>query len=182
MRRSTGHAIEFDASDLEQGHAIVGRNGERLTHTIVGVDVLLDIERGSGHARAQRLDHGIASDEHLAPVLAGPRGRCPLGRLLLSGTRAPGGRVLRPLLRLRGRPLALERLAALATGAHGHALLRALLAHGPLALGIACHQDSSASDQRAPAGVSSTRIPEEANPSRRASATAKSLRSRAACR
>ena len=91
-----------------------------------------------------------------------------------------GGRTLRP------KPLALS-----STGTDDGALLRARAALGTLALTVAGHQDSLSSSgtaasaatvQRGPCGVSSIRIPAPFNPSRTASAAAKSLRALASAR
>ena len=45
MRGTSRHAIQLIAGHLQQRHGLVRRQGQRLAHPIIGVDVLLDVER-----------------------------------------------------------------------------------------------------------------------------------------
>ncbi len=67
------HAVELGTGGLhEVDAAALGGELERLAHPLVVVDELLDVQRGRGHALAQRLDDGVAADDEF--------GRCPCRR------------------------------------------------------------------------------------------------------
>jgi hypothetical protein len=172
--RTVGEPVELDPRRLEHGETLLGGEGVGLLHPVVGLEIELHVQRLAGHARAERLDDGVATDDELGAVLAGAHrgaaagagarcGRLLRDRLLLLGRarRLLGLGVLGALDRGRCRPLGLETTTSLAAGADRRALLGPGLAHRALALGVAGHQTSFvvSSDQREPPAVSSTTIP-----------------------
>ena len=169
-----GEPVELDARRLEHREAGLAPRGRRSPCTRSSLSrKSCDVERRARDVGAQRLDDGVATDDELGAVLAGADRRAAAragaggGRLLRDGLLLLRGahrglvlRVLGAVDGLRRRLARLEATTALTAGADGHPLLRAFLAHGALALGVAGHQSSfPASDQRAPPLVSSTTMP-----------------------
>jgi hypothetical protein len=124
--QAVGHPVQLGARGLHEVDATaLGGELEGLADALVVVDELLDVQRGGGHAAAQRLDDRVTADDQLGGALAA----AAAGRLTALGLLGLGGGeavLLVPLAHLGGRrrALAFQAPAPLAATAD----LRALLA------------------------------------------------------
>ncbi len=104
-----GHPVELELRHLEQRDVLVRGDREDLAQPAVAIRTLGDVHRGDREPCPQRLDHRVAPGDPLvvAGALArgGPAG-APGGALVF--LRLLVGLVVRPVLGLRSRALALE--------------------------------------------------------------------------
>ncbi len=110
VQRAAGEPVQLGGAGLEDRHAAVGGQLDRLVDPLVAGDPApksSDVQRGRGHPGAQRLDHRVAAGHELGrvpraargpPGARGGRGRAvpgPVSEATRAGTRAVPGRVSR---------------------------------------------------------------------------------------
>ena len=168
-RVTSSRAMLRSAASLRMSRSRSSRSAPSATYA-----VLVGISASSASSTALR------PTTHSGPVpgvpVRGPPGRCAVRGPAVGGPLGPVRRVVRPVLRLRGRAASLQPAADPPAGAGGVALaalrtapLRWLLPGMPrltCSVVLVRAVSGSARDQRGPAGVSESRCPGRARASR----------------
>ena len=183
VQRALGHPVELGLADLEQRQPAVGGQLHGLGDPLVGRALVAPVTTYSavaGICARSASTTGLRPSSSSGPPRRARRARARSARCRWH-RRPPGAAPGCPGRASAGgvAPAAGERPAVLAAGPRGRGLL-AGTGRAAAALAVAGHQ--RVSSHRGPWGVSSTETPRLASWSRIASAAAKSLRARAACR